>query len=76
MTGTVTLLGVAPPGGLSIRLRSNTAYATVPATVVVPQGANSATFTIVTTAVPVDTVVPVSAVLNGDTRSATFKVLR
>lgn len=76
LTGTVTLLGVAPPGGMRVRLRENSAYASVPSVVVVPQGASTATFTISTTAVPVDTVVPVNAVLNGDTRSATFKVLR
>lgn len=76
IVGTVTLSGRAPAGGMRVRLRSSTTAAMVPATVVVPDGTNSATFVVITNTVLSDTVVPVSAVLNGDTRSATFKVLR
>ncbi|MFY7954369.1 MAG: hypothetical protein ACOVT5_17845, partial [Armatimonadaceae bacterium] len=74
--GTVTLSGKAPAGGLTVRLRSSTTAATVPGTVMVPEGSTNATFTVTTTTVLADTVVPVTAVLNGETRSASFKVLR
>ena len=46
-TGTVTLTAAAPAGGYSVALSSsNTAAATVPATVSVPAGATSATFVV------------------------------
>lgn len=48
-TGTVTLNGAAPAGGVSVTLRSSdTGKAAVPPTVTVPQGASSATFAITT----------------------------
>jgi chitodextrinase len=48
-TGTVTLNGTAPAGGIAIALTSSdTRKATVPSTVVVPAGATTATFTITT----------------------------
>ena len=48
-TGTVTLTAPAPTGGASIALTSaNTAAATVPATVIVPAGATTATFAVTT----------------------------
>ena len=48
-TGTITLSGAAPAGGLSVTLRSSeTRKATVPASVTVPEGATSATFIIKT----------------------------
>jgi hypothetical protein len=47
--GTVTLNGVAPGGEVSVTLRSSdTGKATVPPTVTVPEGTNSATFVITT----------------------------
>ena len=54
VTGSVTLLGPAPPGGLEISLISNrTDIAQVPATVFVPEGATSASFTVTTSPVAV-----------------------
>lgn len=51
-TATVTLSGNAPSGGLALQLSSsNTAAATVPATVTVPAGQRTATFTVTTNAV-------------------------
>ena len=47
-TGTVTLTAVAPTGGFSIALASDSASATVPAAVLVPAGSASATFTVST----------------------------
>ena len=50
-TGTVTLSGNTAAGGLVINLLSNEAYAQVPASVTVPAGASTVTFTVTTTAV-------------------------
>ena len=50
-TGTLTLSGNAPTGGYTINLLSNEAYAPVPATVSIPEGSSSATFTLNTQAV-------------------------
>lgn len=49
--GTVTLNGAAPSGGALVMLSSNNAAATVPASVLVPAGQTSATFTAQTSAV-------------------------
>jgi len=49
VTGTVRLESAAPTGGTTVFLSSdNTAVATVPATVIVPAGATTATFTVET----------------------------
>jgi hypothetical protein len=51
-TGTVTLTAAAPAGGFTVALSSdNTAAANVPASVTVPAGATSATFTVTTNTV-------------------------
>lgn len=50
-TGTVTLNGVAPTGGMVVTLSSSGAPATVPASVTVAAGQSTATFTVTTTAV-------------------------
>jgi hypothetical protein len=52
-TGTVTLAGAAPAGGVQVALSSDDpAAATVPAVVTVPAGATSAVFPIATAVVP------------------------
>ena len=74
-TGTVTLSGPAPSGGLVVTLASsNTAAGTVPASVTVAAGATSATFTVATKAVTASTGVVISATGGGVTRSATLTV--
>jgi hypothetical protein len=74
-TGTVTLSAPAPSGGLVVTLGSNnTAAATVPASVTVPAGATSATFSVATKAVTASTGVVISATGGGVTRSATLTV--
>jgi len=45
-TGTILLQGQVGPSGVSVTVSSNTAAATVPATVVIPAGATSGTFAI------------------------------
>jgi hypothetical protein len=59
-TGTVTLTVAAPPGGAQVLLASsNTTAATVPASVTVPAGAASATFTVHTSSVRSTTTVSI-----------------
>jgi hypothetical protein len=74
-TGTVTLATAAPEGGAVVDLSSsNSAAATVPATVTVPAGATSANFTVSTSAVAFETSSRISATLDGVTRNATLTV--
>ena len=73
--GTVTLTGVAPPGGALVALSSsNTAAVTVPPTVTVPEGVNSWPAFVSTSPVTATTTSIVSATYNGVTRSATMTV--
>ena len=74
-TGTVTLGAPAPLGGSSINLlSSNTFVAQVPAFVMVPEGATSATFTIMTTRVTAAQTVTITASAGGITKTATVTV--
>lgn len=74
-TGTVTLNGAAPVGGMVVSLSSsNTAVAQVPVSVTVPAGATTANFTVTTSAVASTTSVTITASLNGVNRPATLKV--
>jgi hypothetical protein len=74
-TGTVTLSAAAPAGGATVNLTSNaTTAATVPASVVVPAGATSATFPVTTNAVAAATPVTVTASLGAATATATLTV--
>jgi hypothetical protein len=79
-TGTVTLSGPAPTGGLSVTLSSSqptiAAVPTNPSSVTVPAGARSATFTVSTSRPPSNnTKVTISATL-GVTKEATLTVKR
>jgi len=62
-TATVSLAGneVAPPGGLLLSLGSNNINAQVPATVTIPAGLNSTTFTITTSRVATDVIAVITA---------------
>ncbi len=74
-TGTVTLTNPAPAGGAVITLTSsNPAAATVPASVTVPRGAASASFTVRTSGVTVGTAVGITATFAGSSLSATLNV--
>jgi hypothetical protein len=69
-TGTVTLNGPATAGGATVTLSSaNTSLVTVPASVTVPAGQTSGTFTANTAPVTQTTAVGVSASLSGTTVS-------
>ncbi len=71
-TGTVTLSAPAPAGGIIVALSSSDATnASVPTSVVVPEGADHATFTVQTSAV---TTATITASFDGAQRSATLNV--
>jgi hypothetical protein len=72
--GTVTIGSVAPVGGLVISLNSNIPAATVPATVTIPAGQTSATFTVQTTAVPSTTGATIFAALGNSLKSAVLAI--
>ncbi len=73
-TGTVTLSGAAPTGGLTITLSSNSATATVPPTVTVPAGDTTAAFPITTTPPEATTVATITAVHGAVTKTADLTV--
>ena len=73
--GTATLSAAAPSGGLVVNLSSsNTNAATVPASVTIPAGATSATFTVTSKTVTTSTSVTLSGTASGITRTAAFTV--
>src|SRR5882762_8689476 len=73
-TGTVTLSGPAPAGGVQVMLSSSNGAAGVPSSVFVPAGATSATFAVSTAVVLVSTSVTISASYNSTTQTATLSV--
>jgi hypothetical protein len=74
-TGTVTLSGAAPAGGVVVTLTSSaTTVATVPPSIMVPEGATSATFPVTTLATTAATPVTLTATLGSATSSATLTV--
>ena len=73
--GTVTLSSGAPQGGAVVALSvSNPGIASVPASVTIPAGATSATFSVTTTSVSASTATTLSAAYGGVTRTATLTV--
>jgi hypothetical protein len=74
VTGTVSLDGPALPTGALVTLSDNLAAATTPASVTIPSGAKSATFTIKTSAVSVKETGAVTASRAGVTRTAALTV--
>jgi hypothetical protein len=74
-TGTVSLSGAAFAGGAVVTLASsNTAAATVPASVLVPAGSTSATFQVTTQPVATTTQAVITAISGGITRQAALTV--
>jgi hypothetical protein len=63
-TGTVTLNGPAPAGGIAVQLFTSDASASVPPSVTVPAGATATSFTISTTASSATKTVSIWALLN------------
>jgi hypothetical protein len=73
--GTVALAAPAPTSGIEVRLSSSDAVAVVPASIMVPAGTQSATFTITTRLVAADTTATISALLGADKRDAVLRVM-
>ena len=73
--GTVTLSGRAPASGIEVRLSSSDGVAVVPASVTVPAGATSATFSVTTRLVAADTNVTIGALLGADRRDVILRVM-
>ena len=74
-TGTVTLSGPADSSAVVSLTSANPALASVPAAVLVPAGATSASFPIVLQPVAADTPVSISASLGGVSQTATMTIL-
>ena len=74
-TGTVTLGANAPAGGVSVVLASsNSAAATVPASIAVPAGSASASFGITGKTVTARTAITISATYAGVTKTASLAI--
>ena len=73
-TGTVTLSGTARPGGAVVRLTSNSHSVAVPASVFVPAGKSTATFTVRTTPVAAVSSATVTASVGGLSQTASLTV--
>jgi hypothetical protein len=73
-TGTVTLNGKAPSGGVVVNLSSSSAAAGVPANVTVLEGNDSATFTVTTSAAYMLKLATITANLGTDNRTAKLTI--
>lgn len=72
--GTVTLNMAAPSGGALVGLSSSNSFVTVPATITVPAGQTSSTFTVNTTSFQAGTVSAAISAARADTVSAILTV--
>jgi hypothetical protein len=70
----VVVNGVAGPGGRTIAILDNSAYAVVPSTVVVPAGGTSVTFNITTTHPSTVQNVTVTARVSAGEKTGTFRI--
>jgi hypothetical protein len=76
-TGTVTLTSAAPSGGVTVALTSsNTALAKVPASVLIPAGTTSATFSVTTFATKRNASVTITASYSSVSKTAALTVKR
>ena len=73
-TGSVSLSGNAPQGGVTVTLTSSDPSATVPASVTIPANASSVTFPVDVKPVASSVVVAVTATYNSATKTAHFTV--
>jgi hypothetical protein len=73
-TGTVTLSGAAPTGGLAVSLSDNSTAASTPSSVTVPAGATSATFTVSTVSVATTTIATLTATASSTSRTADLTI--
>lgn len=75
-TGTVTLNGPAPVGGMTVSLSSNKSDATVPQSVTVAAGETTKTFSVTTSPVVNETAASITAMTAGGSKSATLTLTR
>jgi trimeric autotransporter adhesin len=73
-TGTVTLATAAPSGGAVVALASSSGVVSVPASVTVPAGATSASFTVATGRIRLGIIATITAAYAGTTGTATLSV--
>jgi hypothetical protein len=73
-TGTVTLTGAAPTGGISLALSSNSASAMVPATVTVAAGSTTASFSVATSTVGSSVLATLTAGYSGLSKTSVLTV--
>lgn len=74
-TGTITLSGKSPVGGTEVTLNADNGILTIPSTVVVPEGASTATFPVSTLVVDTNTIVTTTATANLTTVTRMVTVL-
>jgi hypothetical protein len=74
VTGTLTLSGPAPTGGASIKVTSNSSYATVPSPVVISSGSSTANFTIKIMKPPTTVTATLTATFGGVSKAAMLKI--
>ena len=75
VTGTVTLTAAAPANGATVTLSDNIAATTLPASVVVPAGQKTKTFTLTSAAVTAAQAGTVTASFGGAQKTAAFSVV-
>jgi len=73
-TGTVTLSGPAPSGGVSVSLSSNSASANVPASATIAAGSTASTFTVSTSAVASSVSATLTASYGGVSKTAALTI--
>jgi len=73
-TATVTINAAAPVGGLTINLSSSSGAAQTPATVFIPGGQTSATFTVSTIGVATVQIAGITASLNGTSKTGALTI--
>ena len=73
-SGTVSLSGAAPSGGVSVALSSGNSAASVANTVIVPAGQSTATFTVSTIGVNKQVSALITATLNGTPQTTTLTI--
>ncbi len=73
-TGTVGISGTAPAGGISVSLSSNSGLVTLPATVTIPAGSSTATFSISTATTSSAVTATLSAIYSTVTKTCSFNI--
>jgi hypothetical protein len=73
VSGTVTLQSIAPTGGMEVSLASNNSAASVPNSVIIPAGQNSASFDVTWSSVTTATTATITGIM-GNIKTATLTI--